>query len=104
MKTVITSTGDTLQSPFDLRFGRAAWLCVYDPSTGTTEFIRNEHSEAVHGAGPRMAEKVAEAGAGRVISGDFGPKAKDILENLGIQMVVLDDAATTIQDIIQKMK
>mgnify|MGYP006295626227 CR=1 FL=1 len=104
MKTVITSTGDSLQSSFDLRFGRAAWLCVYDGSSGKTEFIQNDQSEAVHGAGPRVAEKVAEAGAVRVISGDFGPKAKEILEKLGIQMVVIDDAASTIQDIIHKIK
>ena len=43
MKTVITSSGNTIQSNFDRRFGRAAWFCLYDEETGQTEFIENEN-------------------------------------------------------------
>ncbi len=104
MKTVITSTGDTLQSPFDLRFGRAAWFCLLDESSGKTHFFENTQKDADHGAGPRVAEKMAELGADRVISGDFGPKAKQLLEKIGIQMVMMDNASDTVQDIIDKIK
>ena len=47
---------------------------------------------------------MAELGINRVISGDFGPKAKDLLERLKIQMVILDESGLTIQKIIDKMK
>jgi predicted Fe-Mo cluster-binding NifX family protein len=104
MKTIITSNGDNLDSGFDLRFGRAGWFCLLDEETGETSFFENEHKEASHGAGTRVAEKVVELGAKRVISGDFGPKAKELLENFKIQMVLLSDDSKSIADIIDSIK
>jgi len=103
MKMVITSAGNNLKSKFDLRFGRAAWLCVYDTETQTTEFFENENKDINGGAGTKTSEKVAELGAEKVISGDFGPKAKALLEKLKIQMIVLDEGNKTIRDIIEKI-
>ena len=80
MKKIITSTGDSLNSECDLRFGRASWFCVYDIETGKTQFIKNENKDLNGGAGTKSAEFVAELGATQIISGDFGPKAKSLLE------------------------
>ena len=104
MKFIITSTGDNLESKFDLRFGRAGWFCIYDSETKTTEFIENDNKDAKGGAGTRTAEKVAELGATKVISGDFGPKAKSLLERLKIQMVMFAESEKSVQDIINKVK
>lgn len=103
MKIVITSAGNSLKSKFDLRFGRAAWLCIYDTESQTTEFIENENKDINGGAGTKTSEKVAELGAQQVISGDFGPKAKALLEKLKIQMIVLDEGNKTIRDIIERL-
>jgi predicted Fe-Mo cluster-binding NifX family protein len=103
MKTVITSTGKKLDATFDLRFGRAAWFCLLDEESGSTTFIENEQAEAFHGAGSKVAEKMVELGVGKVISGDFGPKAKEMLEKFNIQMVILNDEKLTIREIIKKM-
>ena len=104
MKTVITSTGNKLSSTFDLRFGRAAWFCLYDNETEKSSFHENEHLEEGHGAGPKAAEKSFELGALKVISGDFGPKAKDLLDKLNIQMIIIDDDSKSVGDIIKMLK
>ena len=104
MKILITSTGDSLSSKFDLRFGRAAWFCVYTPDTSETIFIENENINAQGGAGTKTAEKAAELGIKQVISGDFGPKAKSLLERFKIQMVIMDGNNKTVQEIINKMR
>lgn len=104
MKTLISSSGNHSTSNFDLRFGRAGWFCLLDESTGETSFYENEYLNAPHGAGTRAAEKAIELGAAKVISGDFGPKAKEILDKFNIQMVIISDDTYTIKDIINKIK
>ena len=104
MKTIISSTGNKPNSDFDQRFGRAEWFCLLDEETGETSFYENESKEASHGAGTKAVEKVVELGATRVISGDFGPKAKELLEKFNIQMVLISDESKSIADIIDSIK
>jgi len=104
MKTLISSTGKDLDSGFDLRFGRAGWFCLLNEDTGDTTFHENNNAEATHGAGTKAVEKVVELGASRVISGDFGPKAKELLEKFNIQMVIISDDSKSIADIIDSIK
>lgn len=103
MKTIISSTGNKTNSKLDLRFGRAAWFCLLDEETGETSFYKNEHLEASHGAGTKASEMAVELGASKVISGDFGPKAKELLDKFNIQMVILTDDSDSIADIIKKI-
>jgi predicted Fe-Mo cluster-binding NifX family protein len=104
MKKIITSTGNSLLSKFDLRFGRSGWFCVFDPETKVFEFIENEYRDAAGGAGTKAAEKVADLGVQQVISGDFGPKAKSILERLKIQMIMMDEKNKTVQEIMDQIQ
>jgi predicted Fe-Mo cluster-binding NifX family protein len=104
MKTIISSAGNSLKSSFDLRFGRAAWFCLFDEKTRESSFYKNDNQEASHGAGTKAVEKVIELGATRVISGDFGPKAKELLEKFKIQMVLLSDDSKSIADIAGSIK
>lgn len=104
MKTVITSSGDNLQSLFDMRFGRAAFFCVTSPECETIEFVENSNNEDGSGAGIKVAERLIELGVKRVVSGDFGPKAKELLDKFNVQMVILQNAGATVEDIIEKMK
>jgi predicted Fe-Mo cluster-binding NifX family protein len=104
MKIIITSTGNNLNSKFDLRFGRSGWFCVYDTVTKDTQFIENTNKNANGGAGTKTAEMVAELEVTSVISGDFGPKAKSLLEKFKIQMIIMDGKHKSIQDIIDIIK
>lgn len=103
MKTIITSTGNELSSKFDLRFGRAKYFCLYDENTRETKFHKNEQVNAQSGAGTKAAEKMVELGVKKVISGDFGPNAKNLLNKFQIQMVVIQDDNNTVQDIINSL-
>ena len=104
MKTVITSTGDSVESIFDKRFGRAAWYCVYDEETGATGFHQNPNAETGHGAGTKAVEMMMELGIKKIISGDFGPKAKELLDRFNIQMVIMHDDDSSVKQIIDKIK
>lgn len=101
MKTVITSKGNELHSNFDLRFGRGAFFCIYNEESKEVEFHKNEHADAQGGAGTKAAEKIIELGVSKVISGDFGPKAKELLDQFKIQMIILEDDDKRIEDIIK---
>jgi len=103
MKTIITSTGDKTDSKFDQRFGRAGWFCIYDREDRSTYFIENSFKNMNGGAGTKSSEMVAELGAAQVISGDFGPKAKSLLEKFKIQMIVMEDDEMSIQDVINQL-
>ena len=104
MRTIISSTGNRLDSRFDLRFGRAGWFCLFDEETGDISFVENEFKNEIQGAGRKVVEKVVGLGADKVISGDFGPKAKDLLNRFNIQMIILPDEDQTIEHIISKLK
>jgi predicted Fe-Mo cluster-binding NifX family protein len=104
MKTVITSTGNTLDSNFDLRFGRAAYFCVYDEETEKIEFIENIHSNDQGGAGSKASEKMIELGVTKIISGDFGPKAMELLDQFKIRLILMSDESKKVSDILNLMK
>jgi len=104
MKTIITSQGKETHSLFDTRFGRAEWFCLYDENTGETRFVENKNRDSNHGAGTRAAEQIVELKAEKVISGDFGPRAKELLDQFNIQMVILQGEGKSISEIIQMIK
>lgn len=43
-KTVITSSGNSVKAAFDMRFGRAAWFCIFNEETQELTFLENEYS------------------------------------------------------------
>lgn len=104
MKTAITSTGNNLESKFDLRFGRTAWFCIYDKDSDIIQFVENANIDSMGGAGTKTAEMIAELGVKQVISGDFGPKAKSLLERLEIQMIIINEENNTVRNILEKLK
>ena len=103
MKTVSTCKGNNQKAHFDLRFGRAGWFCLIDDESGDPTFIENDQVEATGGAGVKTAEKMVELGVQKVISGHFGPKAKDLLDKFNIQMVMIDDDDQSISKIIARL-
>jgi len=104
MKTIITSKGSELTALFEKRFGRAAYYCIYDENSESISFIPNEQADAHGGAGTNAAGKMLELGIKRIVSGDIGPKAKDVLEKFDVEMVSLIDTGQTIEQIIRQLK
>lgn len=87
MKVVFTTSGDTLDSPLDDRFGRAPKFLVYDLDSETFEVVDNaQNLNAPQGAGVQAAEAVARTGAGAVVTGNCGPRAFQVLSASGIKV------------------
>jgi len=103
MKVAISSTGNSVDSKVDPRFGRCPFFCIYDVDTDSYTFEANNSMNSAHGAGPAAVQFVTCFNVGKIVSGDFGFKIKPILENLGIQMIVIKDDKT-ISDIITLLK
>ena len=100
MKVAITSTGNTLESKLDSRFGRCSYFVIYDTDTKATEFVPNSNKENIEGAGPASVQLVASRGVKKVVSGEFGSKVKAIFDSLQIQLVVISNQEKTIKEII----
>lgn len=104
MKIAITSTGDSLNSTIDSRFGRCAYFAIYDTESEITEFVMNPGKEAQEGAGPAAVQFIVAHQVKKIISVEFGSKIKSLLESLGIEMITYKESATLIADIIELYK
>ncbi len=86
MKIAVTSTGKTLDSQVDQRFGRAAYFLVVDTETMNFEVIENSNAAAASGAGINSAKVVIDSGAEAVLTGNCGPNAERTLTAAGIKL------------------
>lgn len=101
MKIAITSTGNTLDSTLDQRFGRCSFFVIYNTDNNAIEFVTNPNKEAEEGAGPASVQLVASRSVSKIVSGEFGMKIKSLLDSLKIQMIVLKEPDKTIKEIIE---
>lgn len=104
MKIAITSTGDTVNSTIDSRFGRCTFFAIHDTETKSTEFFINPSKEVQEGAGPAVVQFVAAHKVNKIVSGEFGMKIKSLLESLNIEMIINKDSASKITDVIELYK
>jgi len=103
MKVAITSTGNTLESTNDQRFGRCAYFVIYDTECKAMEFIPNPNKDAEEGAGPASVQLVASRDVNKIISGEFGLKIKSLLDSLKIQLIVIKETNKQIKEIIEML-
>ena len=103
MKVVVTSLGETLESPVDQRFGRARYLVLYDLETGEWSVHDNTRNlEAAQGAGVRAGQRVLALGAGAVITGHCGPRAFATLREG--RVAVYQEATGTVGEMLAGLK
>ena len=102
MKIAVTSTGKTLDSQVDPRFGRAACFIVVDTETMDFSVIENESAAAAGGAGISSAKAVIDAGASAVLSGNCGPNAERTLTAAGIK--IYTGATGTVTEAVEFFK
>jgi predicted Fe-Mo cluster-binding NifX family protein len=103
MKIAITSTGNTLESNIDKRFGRCSHFVVYDTESKAIEFIPNPNREDEEDVGPAAVRLVASRNVKKIVSGEFGMKIKPLLDSLKIQMIVVKQPGVKIKEIIQML-
>jgi predicted Fe-Mo cluster-binding NifX family protein len=104
MKIAIASTGKTTAAKIDKHFARCMYFGLYDTKTCDVDFIKNICRTMESNAGISVVECIRNMGAEKVISGEFGLKAKAELDKYSIQMIVITDPEKTIREIIELLK
>ena len=89
MKVAVSSTGKDMNSQIDVRFGRCPYFVIVDienKEVKGSEAIENVSATQMGGAGITAAQMVADKGVKAVISGNVGPRAFSVFEQLGIEV------------------
>ena len=87
MKIAVSSTGQTLDSAVEARFGRCPYFLIVNPATLEFEAIANANAELGGGAGIQSAQLIAEKGASVVLTGSCGPNAIEVFDQAGIKVI-----------------
>jgi predicted Fe-Mo cluster-binding NifX family protein len=104
MKYAVTSTGNTLESAIDRRFGRCAFIVTFETDTKAMEFFPNPFKNEDEGAGQALAAMLFEKGVQKVISGSFGIRIKDFMDSRKIQMIIPREGDHTVASVIDLIK
>lgn len=102
MKICVTSTGDTLESAVDPRFGRCACFIIVDTESLEFKPVANPNISSAGGAGIQSSQLVANEKAEAVITGNVGPNAFQTLSSLRLK--VYTGASGTVKEVIQQYK
>ncbi len=102
MFIAFSAQGTTLESPMDLRLGRAVQFLLVDSENESFKVIETNSVQAMHGAGIQTAQLLVKAGAKAVVSGDCGPKAFQVLQAANIP--VYSVSGGTVKEALQAFK
>ncbi|MCD6479964.1 NifB/NifX family molybdenum-iron cluster-binding protein, partial [Candidatus Bathyarchaeota archaeon] len=102
MKVAVSSTGPTLESQVDPRFGRCPYFIIVDTESMRYEAVENTSMASPSGAGIGAARLIASHGVEAVITGNVGPNALQALSAAGIR--IYTGAMGTVRDAIEAFK
>jgi len=102
MKVAVSSSGTSLDSSVDSRFGRCPYYIIYDTDTDKFEYVSNESRQAMSGAGIQASQFLVNKKVEAVISGNIGPNSYRVLPKKII--VVIGSVAGTVKDAIERFK
>ena len=102
MKIAISSSGKTLDSALDPRFGRCACFVIVNPADMSYEAFENRSAAQSGGAGIQAAQFLANKNVSAVITGHVGPNAVQALSAAGIDMFA--EQQGTIKEVVERYK
>lgn len=100
MKIAISSTGKDIKSSVDVRFGRCPYFLIVEikgEEIKSAKAIENLATAQAGGAGITAAELVGNQGVTAVVTGNMGPRAFDVMAQLGIDVY---QAEGTIEEVV----
>ena len=100
MIVAITSTGNSLESFIDPRFGRCSCFVFYNTETKESVFQPNPFKDNDEGVGVAVVDWISAFSCSKIISGQFGMKIKPLLDENRIQLILVNDLELTIRQII----
>lgn len=102
MKIAISSSGNTLDSSLDPRFGRCACFLIIDPADMRYEAFDNYSAAQSGGAGIQTAQFLTDKNVSAVITGHIGPNAVQTLTAACIE--IFAEQQGTIKEVVEKYK
>jgi predicted Fe-Mo cluster-binding NifX family protein len=103
MKIAVTSTGKTIESVIDPRFGRAPFIVIVDDDCNLIEAIDNSKNvNAFRGAGIQAAKTIADRKVDLLLTGRCGPNAFTALEAAGVKVGI--EQSGTIREAVERVK
>lgn len=102
MIVAVSSTGTSLESNVDSRFGRCPFFIIYNTDDDSFEHVENQSRQAMGGAGIQTGQMIANREVKAVITGNVGPNAFKVLEAAGME--IYSGISGKVSDAIQKLK
>jgi len=102
MKIAVTSTGNSIDSLIDPRFGRCNTFLIVDTETMEAKPVANSNILAAHGAGIGAAQSIASLGVKKIITGQVGPNAHMALSRAGIEIYTTTQG--TVREAVERFK
>ena len=102
MIVAISSTGTSLESKVDPRFGRCPFFIIYDTENDSFEHVENQARQAMGGAGIQTGQMIADRGVKAIITGNVGPNAFRVL--LTAEVKIYSGVSGQISDALQNLK
>jgi len=102
MKVAVSSTGKTLESAVDPRFGRCSWFLIVETGDMTSEALSNESVALGGGAGIQSAQFIVSKGATAVLTGNCGPNAMSALSAAGVNVIL--GQTGTVREAVERFK
>jgi predicted Fe-Mo cluster-binding NifX family protein len=102
MKIAVSSNGPGMDSYVDFRFGRCMYFVIVEVEGNKikgSESIDNTSKDQLGGAGITAAQAVADKGAKVVITGNLGPRAFTVFEQIGIEVY---QGSGTVKEAVEK--
>lgn len=84
MKVAVSATGNTPTSLVHPQFGRCEWFLIFENEKNNIITMRNQYAEVQTGAGIGCAQDLIGKGIEAIISGQYGPKAYEVLRQAGV--------------------
>lgn len=98
----LTSTGKTVKSFLDLRFGRCFYLVLYSPREENPEIMENPYLLS-DDAGIKLVEYLKSRNVTSIITGEVGPKVNELLKKEKLQLVLLKEEKIKIEEVIKRI-
>lgn len=86
MNIAISSSGRTLDSTLDVRFGRCEFFVIYNSEKGELKALENLGQLSGGGAGIAAAQQIIDEKVDAIITGNLGPNAYELIKRADIKV------------------
>ena len=102
MKIAVSSSGNSLDSTLDPRFGRCAYFLIVNPADTRYEVFNNQGAAQSRGAGIQAAKFLVAKDVTAVISGHVRPNVLQVFAAANIETFVAEQG--TIKEVVERYK